>query len=230
MIFRNNHLLESFYMLNRYLKFLFISFAMIAQVNLCAQTITGLGKIRLESSFKDVKALFPKSLIKITTTNKSQNVKVYKINSYTPIKNHTCRDIHLYFYKDTLYSIYVNNAPDILCSSLTQKYGEPKKKYVRFNSYAEEIVSIFMYDAADFIVDSKIGKSDIMDTFASWNEDNPFADCCFIECLYEKPTGGGACDNIFYIRNNVVAKIVLLEEQIKEEEINSKRINELEGL
>ncbi len=71
---------------------------MFFSISMYSQTIEGIGKLKLSMTLNDVKKSFSKSLIKMQTTSKVK--KVYKINSYTPIPNHTCKDIRLYFYND----------------------------------------------------------------------------------------------------------------------------------
>ena len=66
-----------------------------------AQTIRGIGKLQLDMSLNEVQAIFPKTLQKQKTNSKVK--KLYKLNSYTPIKGTTLKGLHLYFYNDTLY-------------------------------------------------------------------------------------------------------------------------------
>ena len=81
-------------------KFFLLLLVIACTMRIDAQTIDGIGKIHLGMTLKDVRAVFPKSLAKVQTSSKVK--KVYKINAYTPIKNHNCKDIRLYFYNDTL--------------------------------------------------------------------------------------------------------------------------------
>lgn len=63
--------------------------------------------------------MFPKTMIRQNVNSKVK--KVYKVNAYTPIKGTTLKGLHLYFYNDTLYSIYVDEAPMSLKKDLTLK-------------------------------------------------------------------------------------------------------------
>lgn len=193
-----------------------------------AQTLDGIGKIHLGMTLKDVRAAFPKSLAKVQTSSKVK--KVYKISAYTPIKNHTCKDIRLYFYNDTLYTLYVNNAPSNLRESLTLKYGEPQRKTVKFRSYVEELAFVYQDDSPDFLNENKIRKWDIVDTYCKWNGDNRFAQCYYWELLYENGSNGAAMDCVFYVKNLVLAKCVELEEKALEIESKEEKKKALDGL
>lgn len=209
-------------------KFLLLLLAVAYTIGFDAQTIDGLGKIHLGMTLKDVRAVFPKSLAKVQTSSKVK--KVYKINAYTPIKNHTCKDIRLYFYNDTLYTMYVNNAPLNLRESLALKYGEPQRQTVRFRSYVEELAIVYQDDSPDFLNENKIRKWDIVDTYCKWNGDNPFAQCYYWELLYEDGSKGAAMDCVFYVKNLVLAKCVELEEKALELEGQEEKKKELDGL
>lgn len=209
-------------------KFFLLLFAVACTMGIGAQTIDGVGKIHLGMTLKDVRAAFPKSLAKVQTSSKVK--KVYKISAYTPIKNHTCKDIRLYFYNDTLYTMYVNNAPLNLRESLTLKYGEPQRKTVRFRSYVEELAIVYQNDSPDFLNENKIRKWDIVDNYCKWNGDNPFAQCYYWELLYEDGNNGAAMDCVFYVKNLVLAKCVELEEKALELEGQEEKKKELDGL
>ena len=193
-----------------------------------AQTLDGIGKIHLGMTLKDVRAAFPKSLSKVQTSSKIK--KVYKISAYTPIKNHICKDIRLYFYNDTLYTLYVNNAPSNLRESLTLKYGEPQRKTVKFRSYVEELAFVYQDDSPDFLNENKIRKWDIVDTYCKWNGDNPFVQCYYWELLYEDGSKGAAMDCVFYVKNLLQAKCVELEEKALEIEEKEEKKKALDGL
>ncbi|GEM_PF-1046703 len=209
-------------------KFFFLLLAVVCTMSIDAQTIDGIGKIHLGMTLKDVKTVFPKSLAKVQTSSKVK--KVYKISVYTPIKNHTCKDIRLYFYNDTLYTMYVNNAPLNLRESLTLKYGEPQRKTVRFRSYIEELAIVYQDESPDFLNEDMIRKWDIVDTYCKWNGDNPFAQCYYWELLYENGSNGAAMDCVFYVKNLVLAKCVELEEKALELEGQEEKKKELDGL
>ena len=210
------------------MKNLLLVFALLIPMRISAQTIDGIGKLHLGMTLKDVKAVFPKSLTKVQTSSKVKNV--YKINAYTPIKDHTCKDIRLYFYNDTLYTMYVNKAPIKLRESLTLKYGEPQRKTVRFRSYVEELAIVYQNDSPDFLNDNIIQKWDIVDTYCKWNGDNPFAQCYYWELLYENGSNGAAIDCVFYVKNLVLAKCVELKEKALELELQEEKKKELDGL
>ena len=210
------------------MKNLLLLFALLIPMRISAQTIDGIGKLHLGMTLKDVKAVFPKSLTKVQTSSKVKNV--YKINAYTPIKDHTCKDIRLYFYNDTLYTMYVNKAPIKLRESLTLKYGEPQRKTVRFRSYVEELAIVYQNDSPDFLNDNIIQKWDIVDTYCKWNGDNPFAQCYYWELLYENGSNGAAIDCVFYVKNLVLAKCVELKEKALELELQEEKKKELDGL
>ena len=199
-------------------------YACIFSIGINAQTIDGIGKLHLGMTLKDVRTVFPKSLAKVQTSSKVK--KVYKISAYTPIKNHICKDIRLYFYNDTLYTLYVNNAPSNLRESLTLKYGEPQRKTVKFRSYVEELAFVYQ----DFLNENKIRKWDIVDTYCKWNGDNPYAQCCYWELLYENGSNGAAMDCVFYVKNLVLAKCVELEEKALEIEGKEEKKKDLDGL
>lgn len=205
--------------------FLLIAFSCI---NANAQTIDGIGKLHLDMSFKEVKALFPQSLIKLETNSKIK--KVYKINTYTPIKGHTCRDIRLFFYNDTLYAMYITKAPQVLRKSLTLKYGEPEENLLRLANSVLEIINIFQWDSGDFIDGYYREKEDIMESCYEWNKGNPFAQCQFWESLSEDKNGKILSDYIFLVRNKVQSECVKLEEEILEKEGEEKMKEELKGL
>ena len=207
--------------------FLFLLIAIIC-INASGQTVNGIGKLHLDMSFKEVKALFPQSLIRLKTNSKIK--KVYKINTYTPIKGHTCRDIRLFFYKDTLYAMYITKAPQVLRKSLTLKYGEPKEDRQRLTNSAWEIISIFQWDFDDFIDGYYREKGEIIDTYYEWNIGNPFAQCQFWESLSQDKSGKVSSDYIFLVRNKVLSECVKLEEDIMEKEGEEKKKKELEGL
>lgn len=202
--------------------------AVVLSLGLNAQTIDGIGKLHLGMTLKDVRAVFTKSLAKVQSSSKVK--KVYKISAYTPIKNHTCKDIRLYFYNDTLYTMYVNNVPSILRESLTLKYGEPQRKTVKFRSYVEELAFVYQDDSPDFLNENKNRKWDIVDTYCKWNGDNPYTQCCYWELLYENGSNGTAMDCVFYVKNLVLAKCVELEEKALEIEGKEEKKKALDGL
>lgn len=192
-------------------------------------TIEGIGKLRLEMSLKEVKAAFPKMLIPLKSISKFK--KVYKINSYTPIKNHTLKNIHLYFYNDTLYAFYVKETPYILLQSLTTKYGKPRERLMEYNQHLIEIASIYELDSADFLseVESR-KKSNIRDMIYSWNEGNPFLQCVLVVSLYDNAKFEEDLERIFYMKNRATSKIIELKERLDVEENKKDRLKELEGL
>ena len=202
--------------------------ATLISIGAKAQTIDGIGKLHLDMTLKEVKTLFPKSLSRIQNSSKVK--KIYKISAYTPIKNHTCRDIRLYFYNDTLYTMYVNNAPSNLHKSLSLKYGNPYQKTIRLRSYVEELAIVYEKDGADFLQENKIRKWDIVDTYYQWNNGNPFRQCFFWELLYENGDKGAAMDCVFYVKNQVLAKCVELKEKALEVEGQKEKKKELECL
>ncbi len=131
---------------------------------------------------------------------------------------------------DTLYALYVNNAPVQLRQSLTLKYGEPVRDMARFSSYVLEQAVVYQNDAVDFFNENKSKKWDIIDTYYEWNKGNPFAQCFFWEMLYENGTKGAAMDCVFYVKNMVLSKCVELEEKLIEVEGKEEKLKELEGL
>ena len=192
-------------------------------------TIEGIGKLRLEMSLAEVKTAFPKMLIPLKAASKFK--KVYKINSYTPIKDHTLKNIHLYFYNDTLYAFYVKDAPFSLLESLTIKYGKPKERLIEFTQHLLEIVSIYENDAADFLTEAtNRTKNDMKDMFYSWNEGNPFLQCVLVQSLYYNAKSEQNLEKIFYMRNRATAKIIELKETLEKEENKENKLKELEGL
>lgn len=208
--------------------FLIVVISFFFSMGAKAQTIEGIGKLKLSMTLNEVKKAFPKSLVKMQTTSKVK--KLYKINTYTPIPNHTCKDIRLYFYNDTLYALYVNNAPIKLRESLTLKYGEPVRNMARFRSYVLEQAVVYQDDAADFFNENKVSKWDIVDTYYEWNKGNPFAECFYWELLYENGNKGAAMDCVFYVKNKVLSKAVELEEKLLEVEGKEEKRKGLEGL
>lgn len=209
-------------------KSIIIILTLFFSIGVFAQTIEGIGKLKLNMTLNEVKKSFPKSLIKMQTTSKVK--KVYKINAYTPIPNHTCKDIRLYFYNDTLYALYINNAPIKLRESLTLKYGEPRIDRSSFRSYVLELAVVYQDDSSDFLNENKVRKWDIIDTSYEWNIGNPFAQCFFWEMLYENGNKGAAMDCVFYVKNMLLAKCVKLEEQLEEEVSKEEKKKGLEGL
>ncbi len=180
-------------------------------------------------SLKEVKTTFPKMLIPLKSASKFK--KVYIINSYTPIKNHTLKNIHLYFYNDTLYAFYVKDAPYSLLESLTTKYGKPRERLIEYNQHLLEIASIYEDDSADFLLEAtRRTKSDIKDMFYSWNEGNPFLQCVLVESLYYNAKFEHDLESIFLMRNRATAKIIELKEELEKEENKENRLKELDGL
>ena len=208
----------------------YLLFILMVLISICgfSQTIEGIGKLKLDMTLNEVKKSFPKSLIKMQSSSKVK--KVYKINTYTPIPNHTCKDIRLFFYNDTLYALYVNNAPMKLLESLTLKYGEPIKNVTRYSSYITEQIDVYQKEAAYFFDNRKIKKWHIVDNYYEWNKGNPFAQCFFWELMYEIGNTGVEMDCVFYVKNTILAKCVELEEQIIEEENKEEKRKGLEGL
>ena len=209
-------------------KFVLIMLMISFSIGMFSQKIEGIGKLKLSMTLNEVKSAFPKSLVKMQTSSTVK--KVYKINSYTPIPKHTCKDIRLYFYNDTLYALYVNDAPIELRESLTLKYGEPRTDTHRFRSYVLEQAVVYKDDATDFYSEKKVNKWDIVDCSYQWNKGNPFAECFYWELMYENGSEGAAMDCVFYVKNMVLAKCVELEELKIEEESKEQKKKELEGL
>lgn len=209
-----------------FLFMLFMSFESHAQTQ---TTIEGIGKLRLEMSLIEVKSVFPKMLIPLKAVSKFK--KVYKINSYTPIKNHTLKNIHLYFYNDTLYAFYVKDAPYSLLESLTTKYGKPRERHIEYNEHLLEIASIYEDDSADFLLEAtRRTKNDMKDIFYSWNEGNPFLQCVLVESLYYNAKSEQDLERIFYMRNRATAKIIELKEKLEKVENKENRLKELDDL
>lgn len=196
-------------------------------IDLNAQSIDGIGKLHLGMCLKDVKTIFPKSLIKRASTSKIKSL--YTINSYTPIKNHTCKDLHLYFYNDTLYAIYLKDSSGNLKESLSIKYGEPQQRYVRYNTYVEALASIYESEATDFLNDRYYNRQNYSGDCFEWNSNNPFARCFFWQLTFEKGNLLGL-DELFCIKNYIISKVVELEEdslKYKEEGRKKKELEEL---
>lgn len=192
-------------------------------------TIEGIGKLRLEMSLNEVKTAFPKMLIPLKSLSTFK--KVYKINSYTPIKYHTLKDIHLYFYNDTLYAFYVKDASHSLLESLTTKYGKPRERLIEYEQYLLELASIYEDDSADFLLEApERTKKGMKDMFYSWNEGNPFHQCVFVESIYHNTKFEEKIERIFLMRNRATAKIVKLKEKLENEENKENRLKELDGL
>jgi len=212
------------------IKKLFIFLVIFFNTEIQAQTaIEGIGKIRLEMSLNEVKKAFPKMLIPTKACSKFK--RAYKINTYTPIKNHTLKNIHLYFYNDTLYAFYIKDVSPYLKYSLKTKYGEPKEKRVNFSDQILEIASIYEYDSADFLLEAtKRTKNDISTFFYTWNEGNPFLQCVLIESVYTDEKNKRDMDIMFYMKNRATAKLIETKEKLQELEDKEKRKQDLEGL
>lgn len=199
-----------------------------------AQTIRGIGKLQLDMSLNEVQAIFPKTLQKQKTNSKVK--KLYKLNSYTPIKGTTLKGLHLYFYNDTLYSIYIDEVPMSLKKDLTIKYGEPKQVFPdpyfnlrTFKNYVEYQVFIYKSAAVDFYDEKKVGSYGYEGSIYEWNQKHPFIEARLAEITYY--CKGELClDEIFYIKNTVYAKCVELEEEKMKEEKDENRLRELDGL
>ncbi len=198
------------------------------------ETIKGIGKLQLDMSLNDVRALFPKSLQIQKTSSKVK--KIYKINAYTPIKGTTFKNLHLYFYNDTLYSIYIDEVPVSLKEDLTIKYGKPLEIFPdayfnlrTFRNYVEYQVFLYKSDAVDFYDEKKVGSHGFVGFIYEWNKKHPFFEARLAEISYY--CKGELClDEIFFIKNNAFAKCVELEEKKLEEEEKHKRLKELNGL
>lgn len=205
-----------------------ILFLLFVPVLSFGQTIKGIGKLSIDMSFKEVQTLFPKKMVKQQTSSPIK--KVYKLSSYTPIREHTFNNIYLYFYNDTLYAIYSLDAPVALKESFTIKYGKPTEKFYRFRSSVEEMAAIFDLDAVDFIYKWDNTKTyGFEDTFYKWQNDNPFIQVLYVFGTYYDGEDIKAKE-IFYIKDIAIAKCVELEEEKAKLEDREKKAKELEGL
>lgn len=208
------------------MKKLFLFFMFLPMLSF-AQTIKGIGKLNLDMPLNEVQAMFPNKLVKQKTSTTTK--KVYKLTSYTPIKAHTFKNLYLYFYNDTLYTIYALDVPASLRESLSLKYGNPEERFYRFRSCTEEMVAIYKNDASDFIFENSEKAYGFQDTFYKWQKGNPFVEALYVFGTYFEGDDIKARE-LFYIKNWAYAKCVELEdEKIKEEEKEKKR-QELEGL
>lgn len=192
------------------------------------QAIDGIGKLRLDMSLKEVRALFPKTLVKKETIY--SNKKVYRVSSYTPVKGITCKDINMYFYKDTLYAIYINKGSYELEKAMFKKYGEPNSKVCRFSSIYEELVTIYGDDSGDYMTNIKTKKYNIQDLFYEWNPGNPFCRSYYFACLYEDSKGESQLDHILCFKNMARARCAEIEDELENIEKEKQRDKELEGL
>ena len=183
-------------------------------------------------TLKEVRTLFPKSLIKKETVY--TNKKAYKIRSYTPVKGITCKDIDLYFYKDTLYAIYINKGDSFLEQAMFKKYGEPHSRLYRFDSIFEEIIAIYDSEATDYTADylnhKKAQKQNIQDLCYEWNPGNPYCRSYYYSCLFENSKGKSDIEKIFCFKNTATAKIAELEEELDKREKERQSENDLEDL
>lgn len=193
-----------------------------------AQVINGIGKLRLDMTLKEVRAIFPKSLVKAKTGSRVK--KVYKINTYTPIKNHICKDIRLFFYNDTLYAIYVNKAPEILINSFGIKYGKPHEHANGYYSSLAEAKDVYKNDFVDFIDTYEPKKKDIVVRTYEWNKDNPFIESIFWQRFYKDENYEVAGHFVFIIRNKVISECVRLEDKILDEQDKENQKKDLDGL
>ena len=192
------------------------------------QTIKGIGKLSLDMSLKEVQSLFPNKLVKQKTS--SEVKKIYKLSSYTPIREHTFKNLYLYFYNDTLYTIYALDVPAKLKDSFTIKYGAPTENIYRFRSYTEEMIAIFKNDASDFIFSKNNGSSHgFQDTFYKWKNGNPFVEVLYVFGTYFVGDDIKARE-VFYIKNLAYAKCIELEEEKIKEQEKENRAMDLEGL
>ncbi len=197
-------------------------------------TIKGIGKLQLDMSLDEVRAIFPKSLQKQNTESKVK--KIYKINTYTPIKGTTLKGLHLYFYNDTLYSIYIDEVPMGLKKDLTLKYGTPNKIFPDpyynlryFKNYVEYQVFIYKSDASDFYDEKRVNSYGYEGSIYEWNRKHPFIEVRLAEFTYYN--NGDLClDELFYIKNTAYAKCVEWEEEKMKEEKGQERLQEIEGL
>ena len=191
-----------------------------------AETIKSVGKIALDMSFNEIKTLFPNQLTKQKTSNEIK--KVYKISSYVPVKDCTVKDIYLYFYSDTLYAIYINDA-DQVGEAFKIKYGKPAEHNYRFRTQVEEVTAIYKSDAVDFI-DYSHTYFDYLDTFYEWNNDNPFIETRLITRCWTDDNDKLYLKEVLLIKNNAYAKCVELETEKHEYDMKNERLKELEGL
>lgn len=193
------------------------------------QLIGGIGKIRLEMSLMEAKRAFPNMLIPVKSDSKFK--KIYRINSYTPIKNHTLKDIRLYFYNDTLYTFYINKTPAILKYSLIDKYGKPKEKIREFYHQYIEAHAVYGEEIMDFF-DNEINndKKDVTDIFYEWNEGYPIAQCFLIQRLYTNKKNEREMEIVFSMKNKLISRIIELKEKLLEEENKEQKQKELEKL
>ncbi len=212
----------------------FVVFLLISMISIgiYAQEINGIGKLRLNMTIKEVRAVFPKSLIKKETV--FSNKKAYKIRSYTPVKGVTCRDIDLYFYKDTLYAIYINKGDYFLEQAMFKKYGEPRSRVSRYPSIYEELIAIYGSDATDYTADYLKGKrpkkQNIRDLYYEWNPGNPFCRSYFFSCLFDNSKGESDIEYIFCFKNEATARVAELEEELERIEKEKKDEKDLEDL
>ena len=198
------------------------------------ETIKGIGKLKLDMSLKEVQSLFPKSLQKQKTNSKVK--RIYKVSAYTPIKGVTLKGIHLYFYNDTLYSIYIDEVPLKLKEDLTLKYGKPSEIFPdpyfnlrTFRNHVEYQVFLYKSDAVDFYDEKKADSHGYVGTIYEWNRKHPFIETRLAEITYY--CKGELClDELFIIKNLAYAKCVELEEEKLREEDNDNRLRELDGL
>lgn len=198
------------------------------------ETIKGIGKLKLDMPLKEVQSIFPKSLQMQKTNSKVK--KIYKANSYTPIEGTTLKGLHLYFYKDTLYSIYIDEVPMSLKRDLMLKYGKPDEIFPdpyfnlrTFRSHVEYQTFLYKSDAVDFYDEKNVDNYGYEGTIYEWNRKNPFIETRLAEISYY--CKDELClDMLFIIKNLAYSKCVELEEEKLKKEDNDNRLKELDGL
>ena len=206
---------------------LILALLLISFNGINAQSIKGVGKITLDMTLKEAQAAFPNKLTKQKTSTDVK--KVYKMSSYTPVKDCTLKDIYMYFYCDTLYAIYINDAMEIK-KPFISKYGEPSSYFRRIKSYVEERIAIYDSDATDFIDYSKSSSYGFEETFYTWKNSNPFIVTKYVEGTYYVNDQDLDFMGILVIKNQAHAKCVELETEKREEQRKQERLKELEDL
>ena len=199
--------------------FLFLFSLIISCVNINAQSIDGIGKVRLGMTVSELHDIFGEDM-KVTKDFNSGITKSFMLPKYIPVEGYYINDFNLSFYKDSLYAMYSIEDTNIK-DALSLKYGEPKMEHKKeIKEYVNGIGNTIEKIDQSFEFTWGTGNSDII--------------CYYTDKVVHNSSGKPNRYTVFGIENkrvlNEIKKIIQHKKETESEKQRQEKIKKLENL
>lgn len=200
-------------------KILLLFLLIVSCLNIKAQSIDGIGKIRLGMTVSELRDIFGEE-IKTTKDFNGGITNTFMLSKYIPVEGYYINDFNLSFYNDSLYAMYSIEDTNIK-DALSLKYGEPKmeqkketKEYTNgFGNTIEKIDQSFEF---------------------TWDTGNDDIICYYRDRVVHNSNGKPNRYTVFGIENQIVFNKIKMIKQEKNktesEKQKQEKLKELDNL